>query len=62
MPFGLIPFSNTLPAIALIFLAIGMMQQDGVSILFGHFSIIGTIAYFSFLILGGGWSIGQIFS
>jgi hypothetical protein len=61
MPFGLIPFSNTLPAIALIFLAIGMMQQDGVSILFGNLSNIATLAYFGFLVAGGGWSISQFF-
>lgn len=62
MPFGLIPFSNTLPAVALIFLAIGMMQQDGVSILFGNLSNVATIAYFGFLIAGGGWSISQFIS
>ena len=28
-PFGLIPFSNTLPALALLFLAIGLLQHDG---------------------------------
>lgn len=61
MPFGLIPFSNTLPAVALIFLAIGMMQQDGVSILLGNLSNIATIVYFGFLIAGGGWSISQFF-
>lgn len=59
MPFGLIPFSNTLPAVALIFLAIGMMQQDGVCILLGHLANVATIAYFGFLIVGGGWSISQ---
>lgn len=62
MPFGLIPFSNTLPAIALIFFAIGLMQQDGISILLGHLSNIATIAYFGFLIAGGGWSISQFIS
>lgn len=62
MPFGLIPFSNTLPAVALIFLAIGMMQQDGVSILLGNLSNVATIAYFGFLIAGGGWSISQFIS
>lgn len=60
MPFGLIPFSNTLPAVALIFLAIGMMQQDGVSILFGNLSNVATIVYFGFLIAGGGWSISHL--
>lgn len=52
-PFGLIPFSNTLPAVALLFLAIGILQRDGVCILLGHLSNIATIAYFAVLIGGG---------
>lgn len=59
MPLGLVPFSNTLPAIALIFLALGMMQKDGVCILFGYSSALATVAYFGFLLLGGGWAIGR---
>lgn len=59
-PFGFIPFSNTLPAIALIFLAIGMLQQDGTSILLGYLSNVATIIYFTFLIVGGGMSINQL--
>lgn len=62
MPFGLIPFSNTLPAVAVNFLAIGMMQRDGVSILFGHLMNLATIAYFGFIVIGGSWSILQILS
>jgi len=62
MPFGLIPFSNTLPAVAVNFLAIGMMQRDGVSILFGHLMNLATIAYFGFIVIGGGWSLLQILS
>lgn len=60
-PFGFIPFSNTLPALALIFLSVGMMQRDGGSILFGYLSNIATIIYFAFLIVGGGWSIRGLF-
>lgn len=52
-PFGLIPFSNTLPALALLFLAIGFLQRDGVCILLGHLANFVTIAYFAFLIGGG---------
>lgn len=62
MPFGLIPFSNTFPAVAVIFLAIGMMQRDGVSVLFGHLANLVTIAYFSFIVIGGSWSVGQMLS
>lgn len=60
-PFGFIPFSNTLPALALIFLALGMLQQDGTSILLGYLFNIATIVYFTFLIVGGGFSINQLF-
>jgi hypothetical protein len=60
-PFGFIPFSNTLPALALIFLAVGMMQRDGRFILYGYLSNLITVIYFGFLILGGGWSISELF-
>ena len=53
-PFGLIPFSNTLPALALLLLAIGFLQRDGVCILLGHLVNVATIIYFGFLIAGGG--------
>jgi hypothetical protein len=56
-PFGLIPFSNTFPAIALLFLAIGSLQRDGLFILFGHVSNLVTIAYFALLIGGGGYAL-----
>jgi hypothetical protein len=49
-PFGLIPFSNTLPALALLFFAIGCLQRGGVCILLGHLATSVTIAYFTFLI------------
>ena len=54
-PFGLIPFSNTLPAIALLFLAIGSLQRDGLFMLLGHLSNLVTIIYFALLIGGGGY-------
>ncbi len=58
-PFGFIPFSNTLPALALIFFSIGMMERDGGSVLLGYVANVATIIYFGFLIAGGGWSIGE---
>ena len=53
-PFGFVPFSNTFPAVALLFYAIGMIQRDGTAILLGHLANIGTIIYFGILIGGGG--------
>ena len=56
-PFGLIPFSNTLPAVAILFFAIGFLQRDGVCILLGHLSNIATMIYFAILIGGGAVAI-----
>jgi hypothetical protein len=56
-PFSLIPFSNTLPALALLFLAIGLLQRDGLCILFGHLANLATIIYFAILIVGGSATI-----
>jgi hypothetical protein len=56
-PFGFIPFSNTLPALALILFAIGELVKDGVSILLGHLANIASIIYFGFLIAAGGFAI-----
>ncbi len=58
-PFGLIPFSNTIPALALLCLAIGMVQKDGLLIVLGHISNLLTIIYFSVLIGGSGLAIGE---
>ncbi|MDY0022204.1 exopolysaccharide biosynthesis protein [Arenimonas caeni] len=52
-PLGLIPFSNTLPAIALLFYAIGFIQRDGGAVLAGHLAQVATIVYFAFLAMGG---------
>jgi hypothetical protein len=60
VPFGFIPFSNTLPAIALIFLAVGVMQKDGGCIFIGHLSNLVTVIYFSALIAGGGMTISEV--
>lgn len=60
-PFGLVPFSNTLPALALLLYAIGFIQRDGVAVLLGHLANIGTIVYFSVLIGGGGLAVRELF-
>ena len=60
MPFGLIPFSNTFPAVAILFLAIGLLQKDGVSVLLGHLSNVLTLVYFGVLIGGGGLALREV--
>ncbi len=61
MPFGMIPFSNTLPAVALLFIAIGLLQRDGVCVLLGYISNVATIAYFGLLFTGGGLAVREVF-
>lgn len=59
-PFGFVPFSNTLPALALLFFAAGLIQRDGVAVLLGHLANIGTIIYFGILIGGGGVAVHEL--
>jgi hypothetical protein len=59
-PFGFVPFSNTLPALALLLYAVGFIQRDGGAVLLGHLATIGTVAYFSVLIGGGGLAIREL--
>jgi hypothetical protein len=40
-----IPFSNSIPAWAVVFLAIGMMENDGLCVLLGHLTAIATWAF-----------------
>lgn len=53
MPFGFVPFSNTLPGLAVLLLAVGMLQRDGWCVLLGYLTNFLTTVYFAFLLLGG---------
>jgi hypothetical protein len=59
-PFGLIPFSNTLPAAAILFFAIGILQRDGGCTLLGHLMNVATIVYFGVLIGGGAVALQKL--
>lgn len=59
-PFGFIPLSNTLPGLALLCFAVGLMQRDGVGILLGHLANLVTVVYFSILIGGGGLVLKEL--
>lgn len=60
VPLGFVPFSNTLPALALLAYAIGLIQRDGGAILIGHAFNIGTVIYFAALAGGGGVAIREL--
>jgi hypothetical protein len=51
-PLGLVPFSNTLPAVAILFLALGMLERDGLLIAGGYLMNVATIFYFGTLAVG----------
>jgi hypothetical protein len=57
-PLGLIPFSNTLPGIAILLLSAGMLQRDGLIVLAGHLFNVITIIYFAALAYAA-FSAGQ---
>ncbi len=48
-PLGLIPFSNTLPGVAILLLAAGISQRDGLVVLAGYVMVVLTIVYFAAL-------------
>lgn len=50
-PLGLVPFSNTLPALAILFFALGLLQRDGYFIIAGYGMMILTVVYFGILAL-----------
>ncbi|MBC8172232.1 MAG: exopolysaccharide biosynthesis protein [Anaerolineae bacterium] len=50
-PLGLVPLSNTLPALAILFLAVGSLQRDGILIVLGYLMLIATVVYFAALAL-----------
>ena len=60
-PFGFIPFSNTLPGLALLFYSVGLIQRDGGAMLLGHLANIATLIFLGFLVGGGGVDIHELF-
>lgn len=48
-PLSFVPFSNTLPAVAVLLLSAGMLQRDGLLILLGYLFLLATVVYFGFL-------------
>jgi hypothetical protein len=40
-----IPFSNSIPALAVVLLAIGMLEKDGLCVLLGHLTAVATWVY-----------------
>ncbi|MBX3015190.1 MAG: exopolysaccharide biosynthesis protein [Caldilineaceae bacterium] len=59
-PLSFIPFSNTLPALSILLLALGLLQRDGFFIVAGYFVLLLTVLYFvglALLVVLGGQSL-----
>ncbi len=56
-PLSFIPFSNTLPALAILLLSLGMLQRDGYMVIAGYAAAVATLLYFGALamavVMGG---------
>ncbi|HZR47818.1 MAG TPA: exopolysaccharide biosynthesis protein [Candidatus Manganitrophaceae bacterium] len=48
-----IPFTNMLPAVSIVLLAAGMMEEDGAAILAGYIAAVISMTYFIFLLWVG---------
>ena len=60
-PLGFMPFSNTLPGVAVLLLSTGISQRDGLIVLGGYAMIGLTILYFSALAFAA-YAAGQNFN
>lgn len=56
----LIPFSNTIPAISVMFLAAGLMERDGLLVLFGHLSNLAAWVYFIVMFSLAGHGVSKL--
>jgi hypothetical protein len=52
-----IPFSNSIPAWAVVLLAIGRMEQDGLLVLLGHLTVVATWVWIG---LGGAVAVRTV--
>jgi hypothetical protein len=52
-----IPFSNSIPAWAVVLLAIGRMEQDGLLVLLGHLTVVATWVW---IVLGGAVTVRTV--
>ncbi len=46
-----IPFSNTIPALPILLLSLGILEEDGLFMVLGFIAFIGTLIFFSLLVI-----------
>jgi hypothetical protein len=47
IPFGILPFNNTLPALAILFYGFGELEDDGLMVIISLFWLVVTVLYFA---------------
>lgn len=58
IPFGVLPFNNVLPALAILFYAIGELEEDGLMVFISFFWLTVTVLYFGAFFVAL-WFFGQ---
>ncbi|MBW8368012.1 MAG: exopolysaccharide biosynthesis protein [Arenimonas sp.] len=61
-PLSFLPFSNTLPGVALLMYSIGFIQRDGGAVLAGHVAQLASVVYFSVVLVGGGAALRALWA
>ena len=61
-PLSFLPFSNTIPGVALLLYSIGFIQRDGGAVLAGHLAQLTSIVYFGAVLAGGGAALKNLIS
>jgi hypothetical protein len=58
LPLPLVPFTNTIPALAVVLLSIGMVERDGIVIVLGYLATVAAALYCG-TIFWAAWSAGS---
>lgn len=58
IPFGVLPFNNVLPALAILFYGIGELEEDGLMVFIAFFWLAVTVVYFGAFFVAL-WFFGQ---
>jgi hypothetical protein len=61
LPLAGIPFNNALPALAVIFVALGELEEDGLMLVAALAALILTVLYFAALVVLLVWAGGAVF-
>jgi len=52
IPFGVLPFNNTLPSLAILFYCFGQLEEDGLMVFIAFFWLLVTVIYFAVFFYG----------